>query len=129
MVSIYFHALLLMFFSSTFHFAYVANGINRSVYGFNRSIIEKSIISFNQSGVEETPYFNKAYLEDNSKNYFHKSLDRITKDYSLSFSYFQSERLTSYQDRYDIVQIDLKAKLFHVYPVEKSIHFKIMRKL
>lgn len=123
MLNTWLSILMFMISLSGFSFANKLSNINKIFYLLPRSIMENAI-RLDES--ETRPYFEKAYLKEEVKNYFTLNLKPLLKTYEISFSFFfQDEDNNDFLSYEDGVIISFKANIIFDYKYINSLTFTI----
>lgn len=108
-----------------FMLSYQINGINRLVLGTPIALFETAINMYNIDE-DEGPYFIKEKLEDNLTSYFDYSIVKYTRDYNVSFYYYDpSTGAICLDDETIAVQVTVSAELILSYTYQKTMSYEI----
>ena len=108
-----------------FMLSYQINGINRLVLGTPIALFETAINMYNIDE-DEGPYFIKEKLEDNLTSYFNYSIVKYTRDYNVSFYYYDpSTGAICLDDETIAVQVTVSAELILSYTYQKTMSYEI----
>lgn len=108
-----------------FAISYQISGINRLVLGAPLSLFETAIIMYD---IDETagPYFDKEQLVNNITYYFAYHMPRYTKDYALSYYYYNVEdHSLDMSDEVKAVEVNLTANIVLSYQYSKTMYYEI----
>ena len=108
-----------------FAISYQISGINRLILGAPLSLFETAIIMYD---IDEKygPYFDKEQLVENITYYFAYHMPRYTKDYELSYYYYNIEdHSLDMSDEVKAVEVSITANIVLSYQYQKTMYYEI----
>ena len=108
-----------------FMVSYQINGINRLVVGAPLSLFETAIVLLDIDE-EKGPYFDKEILEENLTSFFDYHLPNYTKQYDISFYYYNiADHSLDMSYEPQAVEATVSAELVLYKQYQKTMHYEI----
>lgn len=102
------------------------SGVNRTFALMYKGVIEKSVATIDENGIECAPYYVKSVLKQNVTDYFDTNLPKYVTHYQASIYYFSKNNGTICTSKYcSAVRITLKADINYLFKYEKARDFYI----
>ena len=111
----------------TFSFGGMAfSSIHRSFQNIDRSVLEVSVVTIDESGDDTRPYFNEEVLEEYVSNYLKDNIGKYSTNYQSKILYFDTEtRQINTNHHANGVRISISTKINMFYTYQKSREFTI----
>lgn len=99
--------------------------INRAFTSIYKGMLEACVLTIDIHGEPVSPYYDKARIEKYSNDYLSNTIDKYTKDYTLTIDYFDKESGELCNTNCNKIKMNLKAKINVFYNYEKTQVFSI----
>ena len=108
-----------------FMMSYQVNGLNRLVMNAPISLFETAI-ELMDINKDKGPIFNKDVLERNLTSYFNYSLPHYTKEYEVSFYYYNpSDHSVCIDEKAKAVEVSVSVSFIFAYQYQKTMFYEI----